>query len=119
MADTTTVQHKLSLMDCLIDSSPVNLSYINLGNSWKLSLAWKDDLKLLLSSLSTRLTDRHLVTSIIQCPPDPGSNITTPLYSVTKPFVWHRNESAGSGSNELSGNELRGEVKGDQVRAKL
>ena len=74
-------------------------------------------LKLLLTSLSTRLTNRYLVTRIIQCPPDPSqpsSNITTPLYSVAKPFIWHRNESAGSVS-ERSGGELRGETKGDQV----
>ena len=58
-----------------------------------LSLASNDDLKSLLTSFSTRLTDRYLVTEVIQCPPDPrqpDSNITTPLYSVAKPFVWHR-----------------------------
>ena len=95
-----------------------------------LSLASNNDLKSLLTSFSTRLTDRYLVTEIIQCPPDPrqpGSNVTTPLYSVAKPFVWHRtsvkiyfayssysfsgidDESAGFASDEQSDDELRSE----------
>ena len=74
-----------------------------------LSLPGNDDLKLLLTSLSTCLTNRYLVTRIIQCPPDPrqpGSNTTTPLYSIAKPFVWHQNEITGSVSEERSGDEL-------------
>jgi len=43
----------------------------------------------------------------------PVTNITTPLYSVAKPFVWHRNESVGSVSGAV-GDELRGETNGDQ-----
>ncbi|KIM53501.1 hypothetical protein SCLCIDRAFT_31847 [Scleroderma citrinum Foug A] len=85
-----------------------------------LSLPSNDDLKSVLTSLSTVLTDRYLVTKIIQCPPDPlqpGSNITTPLYSVAKPFVWYRNESASSVPEEPSGDKLRGETQADQARA--
>ena len=75
-------------------------------------------LKSLLTSLSTGLTNKYLVTKIVQCPNrlQPGSNITTPLYSVVKPFVWHRNECAGSVSEERSGDELRGETQADQAR---
>ena len=83
-----------------------------------LSLPSNDDLKSLLTSLSTSLTNRYLVTRIIQCP-DPrklSSNITTPLYNIAKPFVWHQNKSAGSVSEERSGDGLRGETQGDQVR---
>ncbi|KIM53204.1 hypothetical protein SCLCIDRAFT_1223016, partial [Scleroderma citrinum Foug A] len=89
-----------------------------------------DRVESLLTSFSTRLTGRYLVTEIIQCPPDPrqpGSNITTPLYRVAKPFVWHRtsviihfayssysfsginDESTGSASDEQSDDELRSE----------
>ena len=85
-----------------------------------MSLPSNDDLKSVLTSLSTVLTDRYLITKIIQCPPDPlqpGSNITTPLYSVAKPFVWYRNESAGSVPEEPSGDKLRGETQADQARA--
>ena len=75
-----------------------------------LSLPNNGDLKSLLTSLSTELTNKYLVTKIIECPPDPlkpGSNTTTPLYSISKPFVWHRlNESASSISKKRSGDEL-------------
>jgi len=84
-----------------------------------LSLPSNDDLKSLLTSLSTQLTNRYLVTRIIQCPPDPdqpSSNITTPLYSVAKPFVWYQNESAGVVSEEQSGDELRGSDQVGYVR---
>ena len=83
-----------------------------------LSLPSNDDLNSLLASFSARLTNRYLVTRVIQSLPDPqepGSNTTTPLYTVAKPFVWHRNERAGFVSEERSGNELRGETKCDEV----
>ena len=92
---------------------------VNLHNSLILLLPSNDNFKSLLISLSTRLTNRCLVTRIIQCLPDPcqpSSNITTSLYSVEKPFVWHRNESTGSGLDERSGDKLRGETKGDQAK---
>ncbi|KIM50494.1 hypothetical protein SCLCIDRAFT_1225311 [Scleroderma citrinum Foug A] len=103
MADISPRQHGISSKDCVVS---------------------------LLTSFSTRLTDRYLVTEIIQCRPDPrqpGSNVTTPLYSVAKPFVWHRtsvkiyfayssysfsgidDESAGFASDEQSDDELRSE----------
>ena len=117
MADITPRQHKLSSKDYVRARNPTDTDILSLYKPLMLSLPSNDDLKLLLTSLSTRLTNRYLVTRIIQCPPDPSqpsSNITTPLYSVAKPFIWHRNESAGSVS-ERSGGELRGETKGDQV----
>jgi len=72
--------------------------HLDLYKPLMLSLPSNDNLKSLLTSFSTRLTNRYLVTSVIQCPPDPfrpGSNITTPLYSVAKPFVWFQSESVG------------------------
>ena len=57
-----------------------------------------DDFKSLLVSSSTRLTNKYLVTRVIRCPPDPrrsGSSATY-WYNLAKPFVWHRNEGAGS-----------------------
>ncbi|KIM63952.1 hypothetical protein SCLCIDRAFT_675320 [Scleroderma citrinum Foug A] len=119
MADITPRRHEVSFMVAfnLTDSSPLDLY-----KPLILSLPSNDDLKSLLTSFSTRLTNRYLVTSIIQCLPDPlepGSNITTPLYTIAKPFVWHRNESTGSVLEERSGDKLRGETKGDQVRAKM
>jgi len=82
-----------------------------------LSLPSNDDLKSLLSSFSTRLTNRYLVTRVIHCPPDsdePDSNITTPLYSVAKPFFWHRNEGASSVAEEWSSDESGAETEDDQ-----
>jgi len=103
MVDVTPRQHKLSSKDYVIAWNPMDICHINLYKPIMLSLPSNDDLKSLLTSFSTRLTNRYLVTGIIQCPPDPGqpdANITTPLYSVAKPFAWHRNESVGSVSEE-------------------
>ena len=64
-----------------------------------LSLPSNDDFKSLLVSFSTRLTNRYLVTRVIQCPPDPdlyGSGIITRWHNIAKPFMWHRNEGARS-----------------------
>ena len=107
------MKRTLSLHPSWVISNWAKFYSLGLRNSVILSLPSDDDFKSLLTSLSTRLTNRCLVTRIIQRLPDPdqpGSNITTTLYSVAKPFVWHRYESAGSGSDEWSG-----ETKGDQV----
>jgi len=81
-----------------------------------LLLPSNDHLKSLLASFSTRLTNRYLVTRVLQYAPDPhqpGSNITTPLYSVAKPLVWHRNERPDSVSEERSGHESGAETEND------
>ncbi|KIM69918.1 hypothetical protein SCLCIDRAFT_1207159 [Scleroderma citrinum Foug A] len=106
-------------MDRVMACNRTNADCLILCKPMMLSLPCNNDLKSLLTSLSTRLTNKSLVTRIIQCPPgppQPSSNTTTSLYSVAKPFVWHRNESAGSVSEERSDDELRGEMKGDQVK---
>ena len=94
-------------------SNLVDFCDLNPHNSLILSLPIaNDNLKTLLTSLSTRLTNRCLVTRIIQPLPDPrkpGSNTSTSWYSIAKPFVWHRNESIGSALDE----QLE-EIKGDQ-----
>ncbi|KIM53466.1 hypothetical protein SCLCIDRAFT_436680 [Scleroderma citrinum Foug A] len=67
-----------------------------------LSLLTDDVFKSLLVSRSTRLTNRYLITIVIQCLPNlprPGSG-TTHLYDIAKPFVWHRNKGAGSAVGE-------------------
>ena len=78
-----------------------------------LSLPINDDVKTLLTSLSTRSTNRYLVTRIIQCPEPlwPGSS-TTYFCSFAKPFIWSRNEAADSVMEEQSGDE----TMGDQTR---
>ena len=106
-------------MDHVYAQEPMDKHYIKLYKPQILSLPSNDVLKSLLTSFSTRLTNRYLVTRIIQCLPDPLEPRlnTTPLYTVVKPFVWHRNESTSSVLEERSGDELRGETKGYQVRA--
>ena len=119
MVDITPRQHEIFSMGRILARNPTNFRLLNLYKPLILSLPSNDDLKSLLTSCSTRLTNRYLVTRIVQCPPDrlqPGSNITTPLYSVAKPFVWHRNKIAGSVSEERSGDELRDETTGNQVK---
>ena len=118
-ADITPRYPKLLSMDYVMALNWTTLDSLYLYKPLMLSLPSNDDLKLLLTSLSTHLTNRYLVTRIIQCPPDPcqpSSNATTPLYSIAKPFVWHQNEITGSVSEEQSGNKLQGEMWGDQVR---
>ncbi|KIM56532.1 hypothetical protein SCLCIDRAFT_1220339 [Scleroderma citrinum Foug A] len=60
-----------------------------------LSLPSNDDFKSLLVSFSTRLTNRYLITRVIQCPPDPRRSGSGTLYNIAKPFVWHRNAGVG------------------------
>ena len=69
--------------------------FIKLYRPIGLSLPSNDDFRSFLVSLSTRLTNRYLVTRVIQCPRNPRSSSGT-LYTIAKPFVWHRNERAGS-----------------------
>ncbi|KAL4078706.1 heterokaryon incompatibility protein-domain-containing protein [Scleroderma yunnanense] len=67
-----------------------------------LSLPSNHDFNSLLTSLSARLTNRYLVTRVIQCAThlivglasitDP----TTLLYTIAKPLVWHQDESTHS-----------------------
>ena len=105
MADITPRQHNLSSTDHVVAWSGTNNDSrdngpINLFRPLMLSLPSNDDLKLLLTSFSARLTNRYLVTWVIQ-------NQDPSYYSVAKPLVWHRNESTGSVSKERLGDEVR------------
>jgi len=118
MADITPRLHKISTMDCVTAWHRTDVNNLDLYKPLMLSLPSHDDLKALLTSLSTRLVNGYLVTRVIQCslhPFQPRSTITIPLYTVAKPFVWHRDERAGSVSEERPGDELRGVTKGDEV----
>ncbi|KAL4070169.1 heterokaryon incompatibility protein-domain-containing protein [Scleroderma yunnanense] len=93
------------------------------------SLPINCDVNALLVSLSTRLTNRYIVTSVIQCnnvPPSQSSTLsnrpvksygsskvdpTTPLCIFAKPFMWHQDEDIGSTSVDQSGDELRTETR--------
>ena len=62
-----------------------------------LSLPINDEFKSLLVSFSARLTNRYLVTCVVEHTPDPlwlGSRETDHEYNFAKPFVWHRNQEA-------------------------
>jgi len=92
-------RHEISSDDYVLARTWTPIHFLHLYKPLMLSLSSHGDLKSLLASFPTRLTNRYLVTRIIQCPPDPwqpGPNITTPLYSVAKPFIWYQNESVGS-----------------------
>ena len=88
--------------------------HLDLYKPLMLSLPSDDDLKSLLTLLSTRLTDRYLVTRVIQCSESPNSSIVPYFCDIAKPFVWYRNENAGSASEERSGDELRAETESGQ-----
>ena len=104
MAGITPRQHKLSSADRVMAWNWTDFCHLDLYKPLLLSLPSNDDLKSLLTSFSTRLTNRYLVTRVIQCPPgpcQPSSNITTPLYSIAKSFVWYLNEGAESGQRRV------------------
>ena len=108
MANITPRQLKISERGGRQRESDVVKAYFRGGSTelYKplgLSLPSNDDFKSLLVSISTRLTNRYLITTVIQCPPDPrrpGSD-TTHWCNIAKPFVWHRNEDAGSGEGAV------------------
>ena len=104
MANITSRQHEISKWGGRLRASDGVRAYrfsggfTELYQPFGLSLPSNDDFNSLLVSLSTRLTNRYLITRVIQCPPNPrwpGSG-TTHLYNIAKPFVWHRNEGAES-----------------------
>ena len=111
MADITPRQHKPSSAMAV---NRTDLCYLDFYDPLILSLPSNDDLKSLLTSLSTRLANRYLVTRVVQYSGDRDSSIMRYLYDIAKPFVWYRNESAGSASEERSGDKLTGEMEGDQ-----
>ena len=79
-----------------------------------LSLPNHDDFKSLLSTLSTRLTDRYLVVRVIQYYADSDLSVMRYFCDIAKPFVWYRNEIIDSASEEESGDELRAGMESDQ-----
>ena len=98
----------------MIAWNPTDFHRFIFYNPLILSLLSNDDLKSLLTSLSTRLTHRYLVTRLIQCSCYPDSRIITFFCDIAKPFVWYRNESAGSPSDERLGGEMRTEAESGQ-----
>ncbi|KAL4081415.1 heterokaryon incompatibility protein-domain-containing protein [Scleroderma yunnanense] len=100
-----------------------SLSKVHLYKPLGLSLPSNPHFNLLLTSLSTRLTNRYLVTKVIQCAPVPpgersrrsshptGSkdrllDPTAPLCTIEKPFVWYRDEDAAFASVEWPSDSL-------------
>ena len=75
-------------------------AFLELYKPFCLSLPFNDDVKILLTSLSTQPNNVYLVTRVIQCPPDPrwpSSSISTASFcTFDKPFIWRRNEGTDS-----------------------
>ena len=91
--DITPRQHKLSSEDYVMAWNRTDFRRLYLHKPLMLSLPSNDDLKSLLSSLSTRLTNRYLVTRVIRHLGDPDSSTIRYLCDIAKPFVWYRNEA--------------------------
>ncbi|KIM59571.1 hypothetical protein SCLCIDRAFT_27265 [Scleroderma citrinum Foug A] len=87
-------------------------AFLELYKPLCLSFPMNDNIKTLLTSLSTRSTNEYLVTRVIQCPTDtrwPGSSTsTTPFCTFVKPFIWRRNAGADSVTEGWSGDETMG-----------
>ena len=47
-----------------------------------------------------------------------STRLTTPLCTIAKPLVWHRDEGAGYTSLQRSGRKSRTEAKGGMLRVK-
>ena len=95
MVDITPRQHKLSSEDRVMARDWTDFLPLYIYKPLMVSLPSDDDLKSLLTSLSTRLTDGYLVTRVIQYSGDPDSSIIRYLCDIAKPFVWYQNQSAG------------------------
>ncbi|KAL4065644.1 heterokaryon incompatibility protein-domain-containing protein [Scleroderma yunnanense] len=70
-----------------------------------LSFEINDDAKSWLDRHSTELTNKYLVTVVIQCPTMPStptSGPTIPLCAFRKPFVWYQYEGFGSAVGKVS-----------------
>ena len=115
----TPMQHRVSQLDYSWGESDCVLArlnesaFIELYKPLCLSLPINDNVKVLLTSLSTRLTNGHFVTRVIQCPPDPrwpdSSRSTTSFCTFVKPLIWSRNAGVDSVSEEQSGDETMGD----------
>ena len=95
------MQHRISEKGGYQRESDIVGAYDDLGFSIGLclSLPSNDDFKSLLVSFSTQLTNKYLITRVIQYPSDTrlyGSSTITRYCNIAKPFVWHRNEGTGS-----------------------
>jgi len=121
MAGITTRQHKISSVDYAWVCRLTDVRCLDLYKPRVLSLPSNDNLKSLLTSLSTRLANRYLVTRVIQYSDYPYPSAMRYSCDIAKPFVWYRNESAGSLSEERFGNEFscRAETEGDQTKFKV
>jgi len=112
-------QHKISSMNSVVAQNQMHHGVSSrLYKPLMLSLPSNNDLKSLLAFLSsTRLANRYFIARVIQY-----SKYKYPYYEspmacmcdIAKPFVWYRHESAGSASEVRLGDELRGEMGGDQ-----
>jgi len=114
MANIAPRQHRLSSKDLVMAPNWTDLCDLYSDKPPMLSLPSNDDPKSLLTLLSTRLTNRYLVTRVIPYSGDPDSSTIRYVCDIAKPFVWYRNEGTGSASEERSGDELTTETEGDQ-----
>jgi len=89
MIDIIPGQHKISSMDKVAAKRVTawnwtDNNHLDLYKPLMLSLPRNDDLKSLLTSLSTRLTDRYLVTRVVQSSDDPDSSAKPYLCDTAK-----------------------------------
>ncbi|KAL4063530.1 hypothetical protein V8B97DRAFT_1876750 [Scleroderma yunnanense] len=122
-SDATSNQHKIEQEDGyntdgnhieVHDSERFGVS-VTLYKPLGLSLQSNHDFNLLLASLSTQLVNRYLIETVISSERTwvsrdffaPSTfDPTTPLCTISKPFVWHRDEGVGAASVEQSDDEL-------------
>ncbi|KIM68396.1 hypothetical protein SCLCIDRAFT_20314 [Scleroderma citrinum Foug A] len=107
-------QYRIYSVDYALVCNLTNVRHLNSLKPVVLSLPSDDNLKSLLNSFSTRLTNKYLVTKVTQYFDYFLSRKTRYLCDIAKPYVWYRNESAGSTSEERSGDGLRAETEGDE-----
>ena len=115
MADIVPRQHKISSKDHVMARNRTDSRFLNLYKPLVLSLPSNEDLMSLLTSLSTRLTNRYLVRRVLQYSKGRHSSTMAYLYDIAMPFVWYQ-RSAGSASDEWLRDEsqLRAWTEGDQ-----
>ncbi|KAL4075346.1 heterokaryon incompatibility protein-domain-containing protein [Scleroderma yunnanense] len=101
ISEITLKQYKTSeVCGEIIHSNHVKTRYPNVEHkAVGLSVAINDDVKSWLDRHSAELTNKYLVTMVIQCLPLPSTPIpgpTIPLCIFRKPFVWYQHKGFGS-----------------------
>ena len=111
-ADITPRQHEISTVGLAMAWTPGDNILLHLNKPLMLSLPSNEDIKSLLTSLSTPLSSRYLVRRVIKYSINWDLGIRAQLCDIAKPFVWYRTETPPA-PEEWSSDEWGAEMPED------